>query len=93
MSGQAPDTDKDKIVTRLRRIEGQLRGIQRMVEEEKYCLDVLTQISSVMAATDKVALLVLQNHLNGCVREALTHEDGDEAVDELVEVVGRFVRS
>jgi CsoR family transcriptional regulator, copper-sensing transcriptional repressor len=93
MSGQAHDTDKDKIVTRLRRIEGQLRGIQRMVEEEKYCLDVLTQISSVMAATDKVALLVLQNHLNGCVREALTHEDGDEAVDELVEVVGRFVRS
>ena len=93
MSGQAPDTDKDKIVTRLRRIEGQLRGIQRMVGEEKYCLDVLTQISSVMAATDKVALLVLQNHLNGCVREALTHEAGDEAVDELVEVVGRFVRS
>ena len=64
-----------------------------MVEEEKYCLDVLTQISSVMAATDKVALLVLQNHLNGCVLEALTHEAGDEAVDELVEVVGRFVRS
>jgi CsoR family transcriptional regulator, copper-sensing transcriptional repressor len=93
MSGQDPNTDNDKIVTRLRRIEGQLRGIQRMVDEEKYCLDVLTQISSVMAATDKVALLVLQNHLNGCVREALTHEDGENAVGELVEVVGRFVRS
>lgn len=84
--------DKDKIITRLRRIEGQLRGIQRMVEEDKYCVDVLTQISSVVAATEKVGLLILQDHLHGCVHEALVAHDGEESIQELVEVVERFIR-
>ncbi len=85
--------DRDKIIARLRRIEGQLRGIQRMVEEEKYCVDVLTQISSVIAATEKAGLLILEGHLQGCVQDGVVEGDGEESVRELVDVVERFMRS
>lgn len=86
------EKDKANILNRLRRIEGQVRGIQRMVEDGKYCVDVLTQLSSVIAATDKVSLIILENHIRGCVRNALAKEDGDNSMDELMGVVSRFVR-
>jgi CsoR family transcriptional regulator, copper-sensing transcriptional repressor len=85
--------DKEKMLNRLRRIEGQVRGVQRMVEEEKYCVDILTQISSYIAASEKVASLVLKDHMDHCVRAAL--EDGtkaEEKVQELQEAVERFIK-
>ena len=87
------EKDTDKILARLKRIEGQMRGIQRMVEEGKYCVDVLTQLSSAIAATEKVALIVLQNHIKGCVRDSMTGKNADERIDELVMVVERFLKT
>ncbi len=85
--------DKKEILVRLRRIEGQLKGIQRMVKEDKYCVDVLNQLSSVIAATQKVAAIILQDHIRGCVRDALIQDErSDDYVNELVTVVERFIR-
>jgi len=82
---------KDQLADRLTRIEGQVRGIGRMVEEERYCIDVLTQISAVQAALDKVALGLLDEHARHCVMGA---EDDDQAekTDELMAAVGRLMR-
>jgi DNA-binding FrmR family transcriptional regulator len=82
---------KDQLLTRLRRIEGQVRGVQKMVEDERYCIDVLTQISAIEAALDKVALGLLDEHAHHCVMGA---EGGDrqEKTDELMAAVGRLVR-
>ena len=92
--GYIKERDKEKLRNRLRRIEGQVRGVQRMVEEEEaYCVDILTQISSYIAASAKVASLVLRDHMEHCVREAVT--DGakaDEKIAELAEAVERFVK-
>ncbi len=86
--------DKEKLQNRLKRIEGQVRGVQRMVEEEAYCVDILTQISSYIAASEKVATMVLKDHMDHCVRAAL--EDGganaEEKVRELQEAVERFIK-
>jgi len=79
---------KDALAKRLKRIEGQVRGLQRMVDEERYCIDVLTQISAVNAALDGVALKLLEDHVRHCAREG-----GDEKVTELVDAVARLVRS
>ncbi|MBX5440108.1 MAG: metal-sensitive transcriptional regulator [Solirubrobacteraceae bacterium] len=83
---------KDQLLTRLRRIEGQVRGIERMVEEDRYCIDVLTQISAVQAALDKVALGLLDQHARHCVVGG-HGEGGPEALtDELMAAVGRLMR-
>lgn len=82
---------KDDLSRRLGRIEGQIRGIGRMVGEEKYCVDILTQIAAVQAALDRVAVGVLEDHVNGCVAEAAGSPLGKERLDELVGVVERFV--
>ncbi len=85
--------DKQEILVRLRRMEGQLKGIQRMVEEDKYCVDVLNQLSSVIGATQRVATIILENHIKGCVRDALSRdEQSDDYVNELVTVVERFTK-
>ncbi len=85
--------DKQEILVRLRRMEGQLKGIQRMIEQDKYCVDVLNQLSSVIGATQKVAAIVLQDHIRGCVRDALSRDDhGDDYINELVAVVERFTK-
>ena len=85
--------DKEQILLRLRKMEGQIKGIQKMVEENKYCVDVLNQISSVIAASQKVATLILKDHIKGCVKEALIRDDhSDEHINELVEVVERYTR-
>ncbi len=85
---------KDDLVKRLRRIEGQVRGVQRMIEEDQYCVDVLTQIAAVRAALYKVGFNILENHANGCVRKAMKSSDdcGQEALDELLDVVFRFTK-
>ena len=83
-------TDKDALLKRLARVEGQVRGVSRMVEEERYCIDVLTQIGAVQAALDKVALELIDDHTRHCVVEAEGGER-DAKVEELVAALGRFV--
>ncbi len=82
---------KDQLQRRLRRIEGQVRGVQGMVEDDRYCIDVLTQISAIQAALDKVALGLLDEHARHCVIGA---KDGErpEKIDELMAAVGRLMR-
>jgi CsoR family transcriptional regulator, copper-sensing transcriptional repressor len=82
---------KDQLANRLSRIEGQVRGIQRMVDEDRYCIDVLTQISAVQAALDKVALGLLDGHARTCVIGAAADEQA-ERTDELMASVARLMR-
>ncbi len=83
--------DQKEILVRLRKLEGQLKGIQRMVEEDKYCVDELNQLSSVVAASQKVAAIILKDHIRGCIRDALIHnEHSDDHLNELVTVIERF---
>ena len=82
---------KDQLLTRLRRIEGQVRGVEGMVEDERYCIDVLTQISAIQAALDKVALGLLDDHARHCVMGAADDERADKT-DELMAAVGRLMR-
>ena len=89
--------DKAQLVRRLARIEGQVRGITRMIEREEYCVDILQQTSALRAAVDSLAILVLEDHVQGCVRTAAEGGDAERYVDEVVDVVrrtlGRPVRS
>ncbi|MEW6583969.1 MAG: metal-sensitive transcriptional regulator [Actinomycetota bacterium] len=82
--------DKPRILTRLRRVEGQVRGISRMVEEDRYCIDVLQQISAARAALDKVALALVDDHVRHCVLDGAP-ERREELTDELVAAIGRLV--
>jgi DNA-binding FrmR family transcriptional regulator len=84
--------DKDDLLRRLRRISGQVGGIERMVDEERYCIDILTQISAVQAALDRVALGVLDDHARHCVVGA-ADGDREELTDEMMSAVGRLLRS
>ena len=85
--------DKEKVQNRLRRIEGQVRGVQRMVDEEAYCIDVLTQLSSIVSAAEKVGLLLLKDHVEHCVRDSIEKSEGaDEKIEELTAAVERFLR-
>ena len=86
---------KDEIGKRLRRIEGQIRGLQRMVDDDTYCIDVLTQVSAATRALENVALLLLEDHLDHCVRHAAI-QGGPEADEKLAEAsaaIARLVRS
>ncbi|MCL6452686.1 MAG: metal-sensitive transcriptional regulator [Alicyclobacillus sp.] len=92
--GHSYGPHKDELLRRLRRIEGQVRGIQRMIEEDRYCVDILVQISAVKSAMQQVGLTILEAHTRGCVADALTHRDGgDEKIDELMDVIRQFTRS
>ena len=82
---------KDELRGRLRRIEGQVRGLQRMIEEDQYCIDVLTQLNSVTAALKAVGVGLLDGHVRHCLRESIEQHEGDEKVEELVSAVARFV--
>ena len=93
MYGYTPD--KEAYLTRLRRIEGQVRGLQKMVEEDKYCIDILTQVAAATKALQSVALGLLEEHLSHCVTQALA-EGGDGATDKVREAsdaIARLVRS
>lgn len=84
--------DKADLLVRLRRIEGQVRGIQRMIEEDRYCVDILMQITAVRSALDSAGLILLEDHTRGCVARALRDNDGDGVVRELTDVMKRFVK-
>jgi CsoR family transcriptional regulator, copper-sensing transcriptional repressor len=83
---------KDQLLTRLKRIEGQVRGIEGMVEDDRYCIDVITQISAVQAALDKVALGLLDGHARHCVVDGHAEGSPEELTDELMAAVGRLMR-
>ncbi|MGE4467960.1 metal-sensitive transcriptional regulator [Sphaerochaeta sp.] len=86
---------KTKLDPRLARIEGQVKGIRNMVQEERYCVDILLQLSAVISALKKVEDMVMENHLNTCVADAMRSNDGDEQkqkVGELMDVIAKFRR-
>ena len=87
--------DKEAVLRRLRRIEGQIRGLQRMVEQDSYCIDVLTQISAATRALESVALELLGDHLDHCVRDAVAQggSEADAKVREARQAIERLVRS
>ena len=87
--------DKEQYLQRLRRVEGQVRGLQKMIEDDKYCIDVLTQVSAVTRALQAVALGLLEDHLGACVSEAVRQggDEGRASVHEAAEAISRLVRS
>ena len=89
------EDEKTKLVNRLRRLDGQIRAIQKMVEDDAYCVDTLTQISAAAGAMNKVGAIVLENHLKTCVSEALDTggKERDEKLAELIEVFRKYSRS
>ena len=88
------DDERQGVLNRLARIEGQVRGVQRMVEEDAYCTDILTQISAITTALDRVGLKILDGHVHGCVREAMIGggKEAEAKTVELLEAVERFAR-
>ena len=85
--------DKKDLLVRLRRIEGQVRGLQKMIEKDKYCVDILTQVVAVRGALQKVGLKVLDDHIHGCVQKAIKNENKEESqeiIDELMNVLEKF---
>ena len=88
MNGYA--MNKQDVLARLRRVEGQIRGLQRMVEEDKYCIDILTQLNSATAALRAVGLGLLDEHVRHCVKDSIERGSGDEKVEELLAAVARF---
>lgn len=83
---------KDQLLARLRRVEGQVRGVERMVEDDRYCIDVLTQISAIQAALDKVALGMLDGHTRHCMRKGVEQGHGGEMASEMMAAIGRLMR-
>ena len=93
MPNSINEEDKKDLKVRLRRIEGQIRGLQRMIDEDKYCVDVLTQVVAVRGALRKVGLKVLDDHIHGCVQRAIKEENegkNEEIIDELMDVLTKF---
>src|SRR5699024_9918990 len=84
------NNEKKAVVNRLKRIEGQVRGIQKMVEEDRYCVDILVQISAINAALKKVGFSVAERHAKHCVSHAVKSGDGDAAIDELMDILKHF---
>ena len=84
--------DHRKLLTRLRRIEGQVRGVARMVEERRYCIDIIQQLTAARRAIDEVSLQMMQGHINSCVSQAIRRQDGAGKIDELMQTIHRFVK-
>ncbi len=92
--GHSYGSYKDDLQARLKRIEGQVRGIQKMIDNDRYCVDILVQLAAVKSALQQVALTLLESHTRGCVVDAITHHEGaEEKIDELMEVIRRFTKS
>ncbi len=83
---------RQMLLRRLTRVEGQVRGIARMIEQQRYCVDVLTQVAAVHAALDAVAMQLLEDHTRGCVQSAVKSGRGEQSIDELMTVVRKLAR-
>ena len=81
--------DRTQLVRRLSRVEGQVRGIARMIERDEYCVDILQQTAALRAAVDAISILILEDHVQGCIRTAAEHGEADKYVDEVIDVVRR----
>lgn len=86
------DNEKQAIMNRLKRIEGQVRGVQKMVEDDRYCMDILVQVSAVNAALKKVGFTLAERHAKHCVKNAVQSGEGDEAMNELMEIMKHFTK-
>ena len=80
------------LLPRLRRIEGQVRGITRMVEERRYCIDIIQQLTAARKAMDQVSMQIMKGHINTCVSESIRRQDGAKRIDELMQTINRFVK-
>ncbi|WP_304054552.1 metal-sensitive transcriptional regulator [Nitrosomonas communis] len=90
--GHVIQTDKDALIKRLSRIEGQVRGVAKMIVEDRYCVDILNQVAALQSALDAVAMQLLENHAHGCVQDAIQSGNGGAVIDELMAVVRKFAR-
>ncbi len=84
--------DKSSLLARMRRIEGQTKGIRRMIEDDRYCIDIVQQLSALSAASDEVSLLILQSHIEGCVFDAIREQHGGEHIKELMQTVRKVMK-
>ena len=84
--------DKASLLARLKKIEGQAKGVQEMIETDRYCIDIVQQLTALSAAAEEVALLVLEGHIEGCVTEAIREEHGDEHIHELMRTIRKAIR-
>lgn len=89
---QVTQPHKRDLLKRLNRIEGQVRGVAKMVETDRYCVDILTQISAIRSALDATATRILEDHTRGCVQNAVRSGGGDAAIGELMDIVRKFVK-
>ncbi len=88
-----PYTDgKTALLTRMKKIEGQAKGIQRMFEEDRYCIEIVQQLSALCAAADEISLMVLQKHIEGCVTGAIRAEHGEEQIKELMGAIRKAIK-
>lgn len=84
---------RTELLARLKRIEGQVRGIQKMIEDDRYCVDILNQLAAIKSATHQVSLTLLESHTRGCVADALANDrNGDDKIDELMEVIRQVTK-
>jgi len=83
---------KQDVLPRLKKIEGQIRGIQRMVEKERYCIDIINQVTAAQRALDQVSLEVMQRHIESCVANAIKSDGGGPIIGELMETIYKFIR-
>ena len=84
--------DKPSLLARMKKIEGQARGIQRMIEDDRYCIDIIQQLTALSAAADEVSLLVLQSHIKGCVTDAIRGQNGELYIKELVATIRKAIK-
>ncbi len=84
--------NKDSLLNRMKKIEGQAQGIQRMIQENRYCVDIVQQLTALSSAVDEVALLVLQGHVEGCVADAIREGGGEHHINELMMVLRKAMR-
>ncbi|SFP67492.1 DNA-binding transcriptional regulator, FrmR family [Nitrosomonas cryotolerans] len=84
--------NKETLIKRLNRIEGQVRGVTKMITEDRYCVDVLNQISALQSALDAVAMQLLENHTHGCMQTAIKSGNGDAAIAEMMAIIRKFAR-
>ena len=84
--------DKSSLLARMKKIEGQAKGIQRMIEEDRYCIDIVQQLSALSSASDEVSLLILQSHIEGCVTDAIKEKHGEGHVRELMETLRKVMK-
>lgn len=85
------DTKKEFLV-RLSKIEGQIRGISKMIKDDKYCIDIINQITATRRALDKVAMMILKKHINSCVTNAINAHQGDDIIEELIDVIDKYIK-